>query len=337
MREHRHNKEIDWEKIHHLLSEQSELPLSTGQMNDEELELFKEIMAIRTQAGELKGWEGVNTAEDLKQLQARLSLPYTASREAPLWRKVIRYAAVIFIPLAIAATVWLFFKHTAIPAGDTAEYITQETPKNNTAPILLPDGSKVWMNTGSRLRYLPAFTGKERIVEMNGEAYFEVATNVRQPFIVKTNTQVVQVLGTSFNINAYGKQIITTLTQGKIAVGAANQSATLQYLLPGQQAAYDTSTGSIQVSNVTAGNALAWRSGQIVYSDIAFDELMNQLGGCYGYRIIFTNKQFNQLHYNVPLMPRPATIYPILDLINATTPNHVNFGVDTVNHIIEIK
>jgi len=337
MGKHRKNSEIDWEKIHHLLNEQSGSPAFSGEMSDEELELLKEIMAIRTQAGELKGWEGVNTAEDLKQLKARLSLPATAVSVVPLWRKAIRYAAAIFIPLAIAASAWLLFKQKSLPATDKLNYITQETPGNNTQPVVLPDGSKVWMNAGSRLHYLPAFTGSERVVEMSGEAYFEIAANTQQPFIVKVSHQVVQVLGTSFNINAYGGRIITTLTQGKIAVGTAHQSAAMQYLLPGQQAVYDTLTGVVHVSAGSVENALAWKSGQIAFTDIAFDDLMNQLGLCYGYRIIFTNKQFNQFHYNVPLMPKPASISPLLELIKATTATHINFNVDTVANTIEIK
>ncbi|MBS0031432.1 FecR family protein [Chitinophaga sp. 22321] len=337
MGKHRKNTEIDWEKIHYLLNEQSGSPVSAGEMSNEELELLKEIMAIRSQAGELKGWEGVNTAEDLKQLKARLSLPATAAPAVPMWRKAIRYAAAIFIPLAITASAWLFFKQKSLPANDAPDYITQDTPANNTQPVVLPDGSKVWMNAGSRLHYLPAFTGSQRIVEMNGEAYFEIAANTQQPFIVKVNSQVVQVLGTSFNINAYGRQIITTLTQGKIAVGIAHQSATMQYLLPGQQAVYDTLTGVVHVSTGSAENALAWKSGQISFTDIAFDDLMKQLGLRYGYRIIFTNRQFNQFHYNVPLMPKPESISPLLELIKATTATKINFNVDTLHHTIEIK
>ncbi|MGO4290850.1 FecR family protein [Chitinophaga sp. RAB17] len=335
MGKHKKNTEVDWEKIHHLLDEQSGLPVSTGQMSEEELELLKEIIAIRTQAGELKGWEGVNTAEDLAKLKARLSLPATVV--VPIWRRVIRYAAVIFIPLAIAASAWLLFKQRSLPAADGLKYITQETPKNNTQPVILPDGSKVWLNAGSRLHYLPAFTGKQRIVEMSGEAYFEIAANTLQPFMVKVNSQVVQVLGTSFNINAYGRQIITTLTQGKIAVGTADQPATTQYLLPGQQAAYDTLTGVLHVSAGSTATALAWKSGQIAFTDVAFDDLMKQLGLRYDYRIIFTTEQFNRLHYNVPLMPRPENILPLLELIKATTASPIDFNIDTLNRTIEIK
>jgi transmembrane sensor len=335
MGKHRKNTGINWEKIHDSLDQPGESPLAAGSMNGEEQELLKEIMAIRAQAGELEGWEAVNTAEDLAKLKARLALPATATPVIPLWRKAIRYAAIIFIPLLIAGSAWLFFKPDNQPAKGL-NYITQETPKNNT-PIVLPDGSKVWLNAGSHIRYLPAFTHRQRLIEMSGEGYFEVAPNTQQPFIVKVNSQIVQVLGTSFNINAYGKQIITTLTQGKIAVGTAGSPSTMQYLLPGQQAGYDTLSGIIHVSAGNAETALAWKSGQIAFSDVAFDDLMKQLGVRYDYRIIFINKQFNSLHYNVPLMRKPDSILPLLELIKASTSTPINFNIDTLQRTIEIK
>jgi transmembrane sensor len=108
--------------------------------------------------------------------------------------------------------------------------------------VVLPDGSRVWINSASSLRYPTTFTGSERKVELTGEAYFEVTHNPAMPFRVVTNTQIVEVLGTHFNINAYNDEqaVKTTLLEGKVKVTAAANSE-VRFLLPGQQAALNSS------------------------------------------------------------------------------------------------
>ncbi|HEY8959723.1 FecR family protein [Chitinophaga sp.] len=327
---------IDWEKIHHLLDEQS-APAAPGEMNGEERELLKEIVEMRAQAGHLKGWEGVNTAEDLIKLRARLSLPGAATPVISLQRRIMRYAAIICLPLAVAGATWLALKQNKHQSPPSTNFITRETPANYTDPLTLPDGTRVWLNTASRLYYPAAFTGKAREVTMTGEAYFEVAHNTQQPFIVKVNKQVIQVLGTSFNINAYGKHILTTLTQGKISVGIAGQPATTQYLLPGQQADLDTLSNVLRLSAGNRETATAWKEGKIAFTNASLEDIMQQLGFIYHYNIIFINKQPGELHYNIPLMDRPPHIFPLLDLIKATTTRPVNFSIDSSQRIIEIR
>lgn len=330
------NNEIDWEKIHHLLDEQS-TSAAWEELNGEERGLLKEIMDMRAQAGELKGWEGVNTEEDLIKLKARLSLPQTAAPVVPLYYKIMRYAAIILLPLAIAGATWLALKRNQHQPVIAANYITRETPAGLTDSLTLPDGTKVWLNAGSRLYYPAAFTGTTREVTMTGEAYFEVAPHTQQPFIVKVNKQVVQVLGTTFNINAYGKHIITTLTGGKIAVKVADQPATIQYLQPGQQVDLDTLSGTLQLSTGNPGNAMAWKEGKITFTNASLENIMQQLGSIYHYKVIFINEAPGQLHYNIPLMSRPRDIFPLLDLIKATTTSPVNFNIDSSQRVIEIR
>ncbi|MET3878725.1 FecR domain-containing protein [Chitinophaga sp. OAE865] len=330
------NNDIDWEKIHHLLDEQNAAASPEG-MTAEERGLLKEIMEMRAQAGDLKGWEGVNTAEDLIKLKARLSLPETAAPVVPLYHKIMRYAAIILLPLAIAGATWLALKRNSHQLPVAGNYVSRETPAGTTDSLTLADGTKVWLNAASRLDYPAAFTGTAREVTMTGEAYFEVVHNTQQPFIVKVNKQVVRVLGTSFNINAYGKHIITTLTQGKISVGLADQPGTIQYLQPGQQVDLDTLSSTLQLSTGKLENAIAWKEGKIIFTDAPLENIMQQLGAIYHYRVIFINKAPGQLHYNIPLMTRPPDISPLLDLIKATTTSPVNFNIDSLQRVIEIR
>ncbi|HVI46494.1 MAG TPA: FecR domain-containing protein [Chitinophaga sp.] len=334
MNKKKKNEAIDWEKIHQHLDAQGGKLLPDGELNDEEQQLLKELLAIRSQAGELKGWEGVNVSEDLAKLKARLSLSAPATPVVPVWRKTLRYAAI----LAVAAgTTWWLFQTKQAPDTNSGPGTFAAAAPGSIRQVTLPDNSKVWLNAGSRINYPTAFNGKQRAVELSGEAYFEVTADAHQPFVVNTGKQVVQVLGTAFNINAYGKHVITTLIAGSVSVGTSGQPGTTQILLPGQQAVFDKQTAVLNISSSTSATVTTWKSGQLAFRDIALDDLMDQLGQMYGYSITYINPPFRRLHYNIPSMPRPEKIAPLLDLLKATTAAPVNFSVDTLNRTIEIK
>ncbi|HEY0272693.1 MAG TPA: FecR domain-containing protein [Chitinophaga sp.] len=336
----KHKPAVDWERIHQLLEQQAgqpPLPADAAAMSEAEQHLLNEIVTIRSLAGELQGWEEVDTPAALAELKARLSLPDRAPGMMPVWRRpVLRYAAVIALLAALAGGAWLFFQHRQ-PGGRDAHYLTLEAPAREMRGFTLPDGTQVWLNAGSRLRYPAGFGKTDRQVEMSGEACFSVTPGAGQPFTVHTQQQTVQVLGTLFNINAYGPQIITTLSSGKIAVGGAAPSTALQYLSPGQQAIYDTLTGRLQVSPGHPGNALAWKDGQIAFTDEPLPALLNRLGILYGYKVTLKNNGLDSLHYNVPLMPKPASILPLLHLIQSTTAADIHLNVDTLQHTIAVE
>jgi len=145
--------------------------------------------------------------------------------------------------------------------------------------VVLSDGSKVWINSASSLRYPTAFTGNERKVELTGEAYFEVAHNPAKPFRVASRNQTVEVLGTHFNINAYDDEpaIKTTLLEGKVKVTAANNE--VRFLQPGQQSAL--STGAFTVSAVETDEAVAWKNGQFMFENDNIQYIMRTLSRWY--------------------------------------------------------
>jgi ferric-dicitrate binding protein FerR (iron transport regulator) len=158
------------------------------------------------------------------------------------------------------------------------------TQRGGTYQILLPDGTHVWLNASSELIFPTAFNGPERIVEMKGEAYFEVAHNAKMPFIVKSRTQQVKVLGTHFNINNYPENAIveTTLLEGSIRVSSGNLSALIK---PGQQA-QDSPQKIVIVDDVDLDKVVAWKNG-----DFKFDEplrdIMQKIGRWYNVEIVF--------------------------------------------------
>lgn len=183
------------------------------------------------------------------------------------------------------------------PGGSVA-YNTMTTPKGRQFQVVLADGTKVWLNAASSLRYPTAFTGAERIVEITGEAYFEVAKNTdaagrKKPFRVKVNDQtMIEVLGTHFNINSYKDEasINTTLLEGSVQVVNNGSKALLQ---PGQQAQvkqHAIQQGPIKIvsaANVNMEKVMAWKNGVFNFQDASLEEVMRQLERWYDIEVVY--------------------------------------------------
>ena len=147
-------------------------------------------------------------------------------------------------------------------AVEIVKYNTLSTPMGGQYQLALPDGSKVWLNSGSSIRFPTAFIEKERVVELKGEAYFEIAKNKNQPFIVHTaNSMDIKVLGTQFNVMAYDdeKNIKTTLLEGSVQILKESGTALLE---PGQAATLNKDTGKIKVADADTEEAVAWKNGK---------------------------------------------------------------------------
>ncbi|QRR01280.1 FecR family protein [Dyadobacter sandarakinus] len=162
------------------------------------------------------------------------------------------------------------------------------TPKGGQYQVQLPDGSKVWLNASSSIRFPSVFAGKERKVEITGEAYFEVAKDKSKPFRVSFNQSEVLVLGTTFNIMAYPEEGIskTTLVEGSVSIRHVGRKAQLK---PGQQAAV-LSSGQIKTRYTPVEEALAWKNGEFYFQDAGVEEVMRQLSRWYDVQISYEGK-----------------------------------------------
>jgi transmembrane sensor len=213
-------------------------------------------------------------------------------------------------------------------------YNTITTPRGGEYQITLPDGSKVWLNAASSLRFPIAFAGNERIVELTGEAYFEVnpqnqpgtskdqtvqkGKTAKTPFIVKINTpggnrNEVEVLGTHFNVMAYTEEgiIKTTLIEGKVKVTSGNNFETIR---PGEQA--KLKEGKISVQEVDAEDVIGWTTGFIPAGGPDIDYTMRQIARWYDVNIKYQDDKKPTVSFEGKL-PRAASIQNIIDLLNA--------------------
>lgn len=160
------------------------------------------------------------------------------------------------------------------------EFHTITTARGNQYQLQLPDGSKVWLNAGSSLKFPSFFTGSQRIVELTGEGYFEVAKNAEQPFHVKVNDMDVEVLGTHFNINSYDDEDIirTTLLEGSVKVSKGTDQ---QFLQPGQQAQLRSNGNLEVVKNIDMDHVMAWKEGFFQFDHAGINEILRQLSRWY--------------------------------------------------------
>lgn len=154
--------------------------------------------------------------------------------------------------------------------------------------LTLPDGTRVWLNAASSIHYPLFFNGKERVVSITGEAYFEVVHNDRQPFKVKAGNILIEDIGTSFNVNAYTSEpaIKTTLVQGSVAVSTP---ADKMLLTPGQQAVAQIDN-SIQVRKANIESAIAWKNGEIVFDNEDFQTIMRQISRWYDVSVTYRGR-----------------------------------------------
>lgn len=165
---------------------------------------------------------------------------------------------------------------------------TVSTPRGGQYQVVLPDGSRVWLNAASSLRFPTAFSGRERNVELTGEAYFEIEKNREKPFHVLVNGMQVAVLGTHFNVMAYEDEAVvkTSLLEGRVKV---SQGSNEVLLMPAQQASLDRERRQLVMDkNADVDKAVAWKNGLFDFENDDIRTIMRQLSRWYDVKIVFS-------------------------------------------------
>lgn len=183
----------------------------------------------------------------------------------------------------------IFYSDGTSIAKNTAQYAILSTPRKGQYKMTLPDGTKVWLNAESSLKYPTQFTENERVVELTGEGYFEVAHNAKKPFIVNARHQKLKVLGTKFNINSYENEtaIQTTLVSGKVEL-TNSQNNTPVILKPGQQGELFSLSSVFLVNNVDTEVFTAWTRNDFQFTGIPLKEVFKQLERWYDIEVDYS-------------------------------------------------
>ncbi|MCE7040130.1 FecR family protein [Dyadobacter sp. CY312] len=169
-----------------------------------------------------------------------------------------------------------------------ATFNTISVPRGGQYQIKLADGTQVWLNAASSLRYPTRFDGSERVVELTGEGYFEVAKHSRLTFKVKSNGSEIEVLGTNFNINAYSDEpsLKTTLLEGSVKISSGKESSLIK---PGEEAVI-TSNEPVRIQKADLEKAIAWKNGSFQFSGTPLPEVMRQIMRWYDIDVTYEGK-----------------------------------------------
>jgi len=205
------------------------------------------------------------------------------------------------------------YAETGSSSSNTLAYNTATTPKGGQYQFILSDGTKVWLNSASSIKYPVNFIGNERKVELTGEAYFEVAHNAAKPFRVVSSGQTVEVLGTHFNINAYADEngVKTTLLQGSVKVSSAGGGSSV--IKPGEQAQFNNGKINV-VSDVDLDAAVAWKNGLFYFEDSNIQEVMRQFARWYDVDVKYEG-ELPSRHFSGEI-PRNLNAIQMLDILS---------------------
>lgn len=210
-----------------------------------------------------------------------------------------------------------------IATGKT-EYNVLEVPRGGEYTVSLSDGTVVYLNSGSELRYPVAFGSEQREVFLSGEGYFEVAKDAKRPFYVNADRIKVRVYGTSFNVNTYKIGTIqAVLVEGEI--GIQEEGTNVEYSVkPGQLALYNREKGTMEIRDVNVRPYVAWKDQEFMFDDESLEDIMHTLSLWYDVDVFFQTSSLKQLHFTGHL-GRYEDISNILDAISGVT--QVKFSV----------
>ncbi len=258
-----------------------------------------------------------------KRLNLRSGTNQSGKTKLKYW---LRVAAFWVIPMALSVSIITYLLVERASYSEIA-VINRTVPVGERENVTLPDGSTVYLNSGSVLLYPEKFATSNRTVFLSGEGYFSVQKDRQRPFIVNTSYQTVEVLGTVFNLNAYpeSRSVVTTLEEGSVEVCLFNRSKERIHLNPDQCLVYNPVINKYSLTQVNAKTASRWRTGELVFRNAPFNEIIDMLGRTYGMNVVYQNSTYNSNNLTISLN-KDESLEGALSLIKETIPE-MNFEI----------
>lgn len=226
-----------------------------------------------------------------------------------------RIAAILFIPLMIGIAYLVTVRNHTL----STTYQETSTPYGAQSQITLADGSKVWLNSGSKLRYPMSFSGNERVVNLTGEGYFQVESDKTHPFIVKTADISVRATGTAFNVCAYKTDSVVSvvLAHGKVSTNLSKIHQ-LVYLEPNQKLDYNKITGKYSINDCSTYQWCSWKDGILMFKDVPLEYIFKRLGQLYNIDFEIADPSLKSQVYCATFQGEPLD--EILQLLQISAP-----------------
>jgi len=242
-----------------------------------------------------------------------------------------RIAAVLFIPLLIASGVLIYRQ---LNLKENQQFAMQEitSPTGVRSQIVLPDGSNVWLNAESTIKFKVPFDQKNRNVSLSGEAYFDVQKNPSVPFIVSSGGVNVRVLGTKFNYRAFegDNNIEIVLVEGKVGLNTDGEKRTNEVIMkPGDRAVFDKTSNLTSVTNEKIEKYIAWHDGKLVFDETLMPEVAIQIGRWFGVDVVIADPKIN--NYRITTTFDNESLHQVLELLRLSSPIEIKYIPATIN------
>ncbi len=263
----------------------------------------------------------ISTKEALEKV---LQLTDIKVQRPGFWFYLQRVAAILFIPIMLGSFLWGRFSHISKTAvADQEVYNEVFAAYGTRSTLLLADGSKVWLNSGSSLSYPIKFKDEKRIVKLKGEAYFEVHADVSRPFIVQAQSINVIATGTKFNVQAFSGRNETqiSLIKGKVLVNkqnGENNSSTIAELKPNQHLVYNTTSGKKELKDENVYRYVAWKDGKLIFRGEPLSEILKKISQIYNVEIETHGKSLQDFKYRATF--QDESLDDILKLLKISAP-----------------
>ena len=288
--------------------------------NQEDLKEFEDYRRIWEVSDPKIALNPIDVDGDLQKTKRRIYFRKTT------YIRLLQQAVAVFILAGFFSTGYIYYYTSAkFPDSPKPLVLVQEisTAYGTRSKFQLPDGTFVFLNSGSKLLFPNEFSANSRNVELIGEAFFEVTTNPSKPFNVKTGDINVKVLGTSFDLQAYplSGEISTTLVHGKVVLekefgGISKQIATLK---PSDHAIYKSGTGNVTISaEEDLDKFIGWKDGKLVFFNDPIEDVASKLGIWYNVKVNINNKNLKAYHFTATFSDEP--IEQVLDLLSKSSP-----------------
>jgi len=262
---------------------------------------------------------------ELELLRKRTG-PYPPQHIIPL-KQFLRMAAMLVVVFGLG---WASRYISFTGNKQLVEVKMQEifVPKGQVNQIFLADGTRIWINSETRLVAPSVFATNERVVKLSGEAFFEVARDIKRPFRVEVKGQQIEVLGTSFNVRAYenSNEIETTLENGSIRLNTGKQ---ITFLKPGDQSLYDKKSNKLFISNVDPANFSSWKDGRYEFQNKDLIEVFKVVERWYDVEITADEAYFKGMHFS-GVIKRNKDAKHFLDMLNHSIPIQYKTNSDKI-------
>ena len=232
-----------------------------------------------------------------------------------------RYAAVIVILFSVS---YFSYWRGGVSVKEEFSDIIVEAPLGSRTKLTLPDGTLVWLNAGSRMAYSQGFGVGNRDIELTGEGYFEVKRNEEVPFLVKTNSLLVKVLGTKFNFRDYpdDAEAIVSLSEGKVSLSNLLRKENEKFLSPNERVILDKKSGKMHIESSIALSSLQWTNGYLFFDEELLTDVAKELERSYNVEIHIASDSLKTFRFYGNFIRREQDVKEVLEALSTTRKIH---------------